>query len=239
MLKINHENVLKAFSYEMSDEHIYITLERCDTDLKKILDFYSQIRQERGVASIIRMLGQGLEELRKSNILHRDLKPANMLFIGGAGGVLKICDFGCAKELEEDQESTDTLMVQGIGSTAYAAPEFKFAKQGYSGISEMWPVGCILVEMMFGHDEFQRILKDVRQCEQKKTEFKLTLPIEKVKISSHCIDVLKGLVQPDPNKRMSLQQLMASPFLNSIPKQSEKEQLAEAKKEREALTKRI
>ena len=30
--------------------------------------------------------------------------------------------------LKEDQESTDTLMVQGIGSTAYAAPEFKFAK---------------------------------------------------------------------------------------------------------------
>ena len=65
-----------------------------------MLDVMKTLKNERGVARIIKMLALGLNELNKRNILHRDLKPANLLFSGGLGGVLKICDFGCAKELE-------------------------------------------------------------------------------------------------------------------------------------------
>ena len=33
MLAMDHENVLKAYTHEVTDEYIYIALERCDTDL--------------------------------------------------------------------------------------------------------------------------------------------------------------------------------------------------------------
>ncbi len=41
-----------------------------------------------------------LKYLHSANIVHRDLKPANVL-INGTGLVVKICDFGLARIIEE------------------------------------------------------------------------------------------------------------------------------------------
>ncbi len=56
-------------------------------------------------------------------------------------------------------------MVDGIGSTAYMAPEFKFDKEGYNTRSEVWSVGCILMELIYSHHEMQMMLKQVRMAE--------------------------------------------------------------------------
>jgi serine/threonine protein kinase len=42
-----------------------------------------------------------LKYLHSANIVHRDLKPANVL-INGEGLVVKICDFGLARIIEEE-----------------------------------------------------------------------------------------------------------------------------------------
>lgn len=41
-----------------------------------------------------------LKYLHSANIIHRDLKPANVL-INGQGLIVKICDFGLARIIEE------------------------------------------------------------------------------------------------------------------------------------------
>lgn len=41
-----------------------------------------------------------LKYLHSANIVHRDLKPANVL-INGQGLIVKICDFGLARVIEE------------------------------------------------------------------------------------------------------------------------------------------
>ena len=41
-----------------------------------------------------------MKYLHSANIVHRDLKPANVL-INGQGLVVKICDFGLARIIEE------------------------------------------------------------------------------------------------------------------------------------------
>jgi serine/threonine protein kinase len=214
MVMVDHENLLKAYTHEITEEFIYIALERCDTDLKKILDMIQVIGHEQEAARIIGMILQAMTELQRMNIVHRDLKPENVLFRGGAGGQLKICDFGCAKQMSEGQESTSTKMVEGVGSIAYAAPEFKFDKSGYTPKSEMWSIGIMLVEMLFGHHEMQMVLKDVRTANNKKAPFQLVLP-EEPAISPDCTDVLVNLLQVDPEKRMSLEQLIVHKFLNT------------------------
>ena len=156
-----------------------------------------------------------MNELYSRKIVHRDLKPANILFRGGAGGILKICDFGCAKQMSAGQESTSTKMVQGIGSLAYAAPEFKFDKAGYSNKSEMWSIGIMLVEMIFGHHNMQMVLKDVRTAERKGYDFELELPSEPV-ISEECYECCERLLQTNPDNRMSLEELSAHKFLNTV-----------------------
>ena len=41
-----------------------------------------------------------LKYLHSANVVHRDLKPANVL-INGQGLIIKICDFGLARIIEE------------------------------------------------------------------------------------------------------------------------------------------
>ena len=43
-----------------------------------------------------------LKYLHSANIVHRDLKPANVL-INGEGLVVKICDFGLARIIENQE----------------------------------------------------------------------------------------------------------------------------------------
>ncbi len=43
-----------------------------------------------------------LKYLHSANVVHRDLKPANVL-INGQGLIVKICDFGLARIIEELQ----------------------------------------------------------------------------------------------------------------------------------------
>lgn len=48
----------------------------------------------------VNLLKYSLKYLHSANVVHRDLKPANVL-INGQGLVIKICDFGLARIIEE------------------------------------------------------------------------------------------------------------------------------------------
>lgn len=79
--------------------------------------------------------------LFKANILHRDIKPSNILF---KEGVLKLADFGFCKELQQDNDLTQTM----VGSPIYMAPEV-LKGQPYDSRADIWSLGVILYEMLF------------------------------------------------------------------------------------------
>lgn len=56
---------------------------------------------EATVRGLMQQLAAGLKELRALNLIHRDLKPQNLLLSGaGPDAVLKIADFGFARDLQ-------------------------------------------------------------------------------------------------------------------------------------------
>ncbi len=65
-----------------------------------------------------------LKYLHSANVVHRDLKPANVL-INGQGLVVKICDFGLARIIEEinvpeeEKESEDEKEEEKIEYTKH------------------------------------------------------------------------------------------------------------------------
>ena len=65
-----------------------------------------------------------LDYAHQQGIIHRDIKPANILI--DAKGVPHIADFGCAREVENDEERT----VEGslLGTPAYMSPEVAAGK---------------------------------------------------------------------------------------------------------------
>ena len=82
----------------------------------------------------------GMAYVHSKGISHRDLKPENILM--NEGGVIKICDFGSAKALDE------RLNTPYIVSRYYRAPELILACSDYSDKIDVWAIGCICCEFM-------------------------------------------------------------------------------------------
>ena len=83
------------------------------------------------------------------NVCHRDIKPHNLL-VDSARGLLKICDFGSAKNLVPSEPN-----VAYICSRYYRAPELIFGTAQYTTAIDIWSVGCIFAEMLLGEPIFK------------------------------------------------------------------------------------
>jgi len=88
--------------------------------------------------------------LHSINICHRDLKPSNILWHEKIQ-LLKLCDFGSAKEmLISDRQNKKEFNVSYIVSRWYRAPELLHGSTQYDFSVDIWSLGCLLVEIMFG-----------------------------------------------------------------------------------------
>lgn len=69
---------------------------------------------------------RGLGFLHLNKIMHRDINPKNLL-VDESRQILKICDFGSAKKLEQNEPN-----IAYVCSRYYRAPELLFGSQNYT-----------------------------------------------------------------------------------------------------------
>ena len=90
-------------------------------------------------------LFRSLAYIHSQGICHRDIKPQNLL-LDPATGILKLCDFGSAKILVENESN-----VSYICSRYYRAPELIFGATNYTTkIGMYWTVfflRCLLTSI--------------------------------------------------------------------------------------------
>lgn len=80
-------------------------------------------------------------------MIHRDLKPENIIF---KEGIAKIADFGFAKIVDDmDVANAHTF----LGTPLYCAPEI-FEGKPYDSKADVWSLGCIFYEMLYGRVPF-------------------------------------------------------------------------------------
>ena len=114
----------------------------------------------------IYQLFRSLAYIHSQGICHRDIKPQNLLLDPNTG-VLKLCDFGSAKILVENEPN-----VSYICSRYYRAPELIFGATNYTtkigesysltfvifaptdGNTDVWSTGCVMAELMLGQPLF-------------------------------------------------------------------------------------
>ena len=92
---------------------------------------------------------KGVEYLHALSIIHRDLKPENILIDDPLHpDVVKICDFGSAKIIEENNNPY-------VVTRYYRAPELIFGSTNYGCSIDVWAIGCIFLECFIGKPLFQ------------------------------------------------------------------------------------
>ncbi|KAG6558086.1 hypothetical protein Mapa_000267 [Marchantia paleacea] len=130
--------------------------------------------------------------LHEKGIIHRDLKPENILI--DLEGHVKLTDFGLAKEIDDSKKSNSLC-----GTVEYMSPEIIEGK-GHGKAADWWSVGVLLYEMLTGRPPFLHEKGGNRyKLQQKIIKDKVKLPNY---LTSEAANLLKGLLQKDPSKRL-------------------------------------
>jgi len=166
---------------------------------------------------IIKQILFGLKYLHENQrkIIHYDLKPQNILFHSGE---IKITDFGLCKVIEDSNTTRLELTSQGVGTYWYLPPECFETGDPPPKIStkvDIWSVGVIYYEMMFGEKPFgnnmsqEKILKD-----------QVILTVDGVKfpakpvISNDGKEFITNCLNKNPEKRWDVNLCLNSPYLS-------------------------
>ena len=121
---------------------LWLILEFCESgsviDLMLAMDrTYTEIE----IATIIKMVLQGLIVIHSKNLIHRDVKGANILLTGN--GFAKIGDFGVGVQLQEDFRKSKK------GSPYWMSPQV-VNNENYSIGTDIWSLGITCLELFNG-----------------------------------------------------------------------------------------
>lgn len=191
-------------------------------DLHKLLatvDHYSEDAASKHMEQILK----GLHYLHSLGVVHRDLKLENILLKGeGAKCEVKIADFGLSALVrlgeggyhdESVKRKNYRELTEMWGTKEMFAPEL--IDQAYGPQADMWSIGCILYEMLSGHQAFPIRQNDTEKTfygRIKKGDFDMS-GHEWDKISPEAKDILRGMLTVDPTQRISASEALLHPWI--------------------------
>ena len=203
---INHEHIVQLRDFQWDADNVFLVLEYCSGgDLSMFLRRYVRL-PERIARKFLRQLALALQFIHQQGVAHMDLKPQNLLLYSKADPILKVGDFGFAQQLL-GQEGRDNLR----GSPLYMAVEM-FCSDSYDSSVDLWSVGVILHETLFGYAPFAS--RTYEELEMKiLSKDPIRIPFEPP-VSPQCKDLLKGLLQRDPKERITFEKFFSHDFVD-------------------------
>ncbi len=164
--RLKHPNIVQIFAVGDHDGRPFIEMEYLEGgSLGRLLD--GRPWPARDAARLVERLALAISEAHRLDIVHRDLKPGNVLF--SAEGVVKIADFGLAKQLDRDSDLTRSEQL--LGSPSYMPPEqTRGSKSQLTARADIYSLGAILYELLTGRPPFRgntvlQTLEQVRTSE--------------------------------------------------------------------------
>ncbi|XVF82619.1 hypothetical protein PTKIN_Ptkin16aG0063700 [Pterospermum kingtungense] len=203
-----HPNVIDLYDVYEDQGGVHLVLELCSGGELFDRIVAQEKYSESGAAAVVRQIARGLAALHQANIVHRDLKPENCLFLSKSeDSTLKIMDFG----LSSVEEFTDPV-VGLFGSIDYVSPE-ALSQGKITSKSDMWSLGVILYILLSGYPPF--FAQSNRQKQQMIMAGDYNFDERTWKnISSSAKNLISYLLQVDPDRRPSAEQLLAHPWVS-------------------------
>ena len=153
---VRHPNIVQMMGVSILKNSVYIVSELIDgKNLDDILfgddNDESYNLDSDAKLTICRQLCQAIAYMHnlKPQVIHRDIKPANVIV--AKSHVTKLCDMGLSK-FKSTQSLTTTTAVSMPGTPQYMAPECLLSRKSATAASDIWSLGCTLVECLNGED---------------------------------------------------------------------------------------
>lgn len=219
-LKGKTQHIIEIIDYEINYQlkRLSILFECAETDLNRHLKDKTMVYSG-DITSLKfywKSMLQAVAVVHKYNIVHGDLKPSNFVLVKGQ---LKLIDFGIAKAI-----GNNTVHIKRdhlAGTLNFMAPE-AVANDGVSGNplklglpSDIWSLGCILYQMVYGYSPFYHIKDTITKLASiVNPNHIIQFPhIGKKKDHIYLIEILRMCLNRNPKERPTITQLLEHPFL--------------------------
>lgn len=220
---LEHPNIIKYYQTDLDIENTEINIIIEYASKGNLQSFVSEFKplSNKILQKFIREILNALSYMHSKGVIHRDLKCANILISEDSS--IKLSDFGLSKIIES------TLITSEIaGSLNWMAPEifsneleanenteiFTGVKKykGYSFPSDIWSLGCTVIEMMTANPPW------TDTCKSMKEVLRAIMTQNNFPIIPTCSLDLKDFITKcfirNPQNRPSANELLNHPFLN-------------------------
>lgn len=205
MKLIEHPNIMGLYDVWENKGELYLILEYIEGG--ELFDYLISRGRlpEREAVHYFRQICYGVDYCHQFNICHRDLKPENLLLDKHRN--IKIADFGMAA-----LETQGRMLETSCGSPHYASPEIVAGKSYHGAPSDIWSCGIILFALLTGHLPFDD--DSIRKLLSKVQSGVYTMPRN---LSPEAKDLISRMLLVDPNKRITMKQILSHPLLTKYP----------------------
>lgn len=173
----NVDRVVRLYDWELNEakQTLSVLMEMGESDLNRVLTLRLNAEDAAFDITFTRYFWKEMLECVASvhahDIVHSDLKPANFLLLQGR---LKLIDFGISNAIQDN--TVNVHREQHIGTPNYMSPEALIDSNVASNVpsqqgkvmklgkpSDIWSLGCILYQMVYGKPPFAHIANQMQR----------------------------------------------------------------------------
>ncbi|CAE7242373.1 CIPK5 [Symbiodinium natans] len=204
-----HPNIVQLRSAAVSQQtlRIYISMQllECNDLFSEMLRRRQQPFSERDAREALTQVIMAVVHCHRRGVAHRDIKLENLMVASRQPLVVKLIDFGQAVMHDQSHERMRSVAKTLTTTSVYTPPEVQKATQDNEAYDpfklDSFAVGVVLYALLMN-----ALPQTSKGCSyERHPKWKL--------LSTNAQDLIKQLMEPDPNRRISMLDALQHPWL--------------------------